>query len=188
MSSQDRAVSPIEDIIPTTSYTRGEQAEETTIALERNPTEQREVHRGPASDVDSLSPSTTTHFSTDNAHPLREYHERIGAEETVGTAEPGETHAFLRENHQDATSTNQAKTQVKGNRVKLTNIWWVEVVSLTIAISALIAIMVALAEYNNKQQPAWKYAINLNTLIAILSTLMRACMVVVAEEGKVIGP
>ncbi|KAI4685087.1 hypothetical protein J4E81_008899 [Alternaria sp. BMP 2799] len=47
-------------------------------------------------------------------------------------------------------------------------------------------------EYNNKQQPEWKYKINLNTIIAILSTLMRACLVFVAEEVIVfsvgIGP
>jgi hypothetical protein len=43
-----------------------------------------------------------------------------------------------------------------------------------------------MVEYNEKEQPAWKYAINLNTLIAVLSILFRACMVLVTEEGKVL--
>jgi hypothetical protein len=50
--------------------------------------------------------------------------------------------------------------------------------------AALTAIVVLMAEYHDKQQPEWKYRINLNTVIAILSTLMRACMIVVAEEGE----
>jgi predicted component of type VI protein secretion system len=62
--------------------------------------------------------------------------------------------------------------------------WWLEAVSLALAIAALSAIVGIMAEYHDKQQPEWKYRINLNTVIAILSTLMRACVVVVAEEGE----
>lgn len=62
--------------------------------------------------------------------------------------------------------------------------WWIELLSLVAAIAALTAIVATLAKYNKKEQPAWRFAINLNTLIAILSTILRACMAVVAEEGK----
>jgi Protein of unknown function (DUF3176) len=41
-----------------------------------------------------------------------------------------------------------------------------------------------LAMYNGQEQPAWKYSLNLSTLAAILSTLLRVAIVVIAEEGK----
>lgn len=62
--------------------------------------------------------------------------------------------------------------------------WWVDLLSLVTAIAALAATVAILAKFNEKVQPAWPFAINLNTLIAIVSTLLRACMAVVAEEGK----
>jgi hypothetical protein len=174
MSSRERTISPIENIVSTPSHNQGVQLDST---------EQREVSSDPV-DVNSLPSPTTSYTSTDNGRPLPGYHERIGIEETSGIAEPGENHPFLHENHTHATSTEQTKTKAKGNTVKLLKTWWLEVVSLIIAVSALIAIVATVAKYNNKQQPAWKYAINLNTLVAILSTLMRACMVAVAEEGE----
>ncbi|EUC47687.1 hypothetical protein COCMIDRAFT_34755 [Bipolaris oryzae ATCC 44560] len=39
-----------------------------------------------------------------------------------------------------------------------------------------------MAKYNDKEQPEWRYSINLNTIIAVLATVLRSCMVVVAEE------
>jgi hypothetical protein len=184
MSSQDKAISPIDDILSTPSHIQGEQVEETLFTPKINATEQREISRDPA-DVDSHPPCTNLQTSTDNERPLHEYHERVGTEDTVGIAEPGEMHAFLPENNLHVTSIQQATTKVKENPVKLLKTWWIEVTSLIIAISALIAIVVTVAGYNNKQQPAWKYALNLNTLVAILSTLMRACIVAVAEESEV---
>jgi hypothetical protein len=52
------------------------------------------------------------------------------------------------------------------------------------ATGAFLAIVTILAVYDNEEQPAWKYSLNLNTLVAILSTLMRASLVVIVEEGK----
>jgi hypothetical protein len=62
--------------------------------------------------------------------------------------------------------------------------WWLELASLLLAIAAFIAIAITLYKYNQQEQPAWRYSINLNTLVAILSTVLRACMVVVVEEGN----
>lgn len=78
---------------------------------------------------------------------------------------------------------NHDVDETKNNRLSLLT----ETASLVIATAAFIAIIVTMVEYNGKEQPAWKYAINLNTLIAILSTLLRACMVIVTEEGNVLA-
>ncbi|KAF2849956.1 hypothetical protein T440DRAFT_508432 [Plenodomus tracheiphilus IPT5] len=191
MSSQDRAGSTMGENIPKASYTGFERAEETPIILEdievqpseaTNSIEQRESQRSPGSDANSVSPSTAPQISIDIARPLHRYHERVSVEGTVDTAEPEETHTFLHEDQPDTISLQQKTPKVNGNRVVLLTTWWTEIVSLVLAIAALIAIVVMMTEYHNKQQPEWKYKINLNTLIAILSTLMRACLVVVAEE------
>ncbi|KAJ5063990.1 hypothetical protein J3E74DRAFT_415127 [Bipolaris maydis] len=44
------------------------------------------------------------------------------------------------------------------------------------------AIVITMAKYNDREQPEWRYSINLNTIIAVLATVLRSCMVVVAEE------
>jgi uncharacterized membrane protein YgaE (UPF0421/DUF939 family) len=55
--------------------------------------------------------------------------------------------------------------------------------SLLAAIGALVAIVVTLVKFNRKEQPAWRYRVNLNTLIAILSAFLRVCMLFSVEEG-----
>jgi hypothetical protein len=114
-----------------------------------NATEQREISRDLA-DVDSHPLCTNLQTSTDNERPLHEYYERVGTEDTVGIAEPEKMYAFLPENNLHVTSIQQATTKVKENPVKLLKTWWIEVTSLIIAISALIAIVVTVAGYNNK--------------------------------------
>jgi Protein of unknown function (DUF3176) len=79
-------------------------------------------------------------------------------------------------------STRQAR--LSRSRLSLMTVWWTEAVSLFMAIGAFLAIVTILAVYDNEEQPAWKYSLNLNTLVAILSTLLRASLVVIVEEGK----
>lgn len=104
---------------------------------------------------------------------------------TFGETE--ETDRFLSDNYPESTSTSTSNGPTSKKKGKshelLLKTWWIEIVSLLIATAALIAIVVTLAKYDGQEQPAWSYAINLNTLIAILATLLRACMVIVAEEG-----
>jgi hypothetical protein len=109
----------------------------------------------------------------------------LQAVDHVGTLEAQEDHAFLSEaSHTGTSVTPIARNKIKRKSPALLKTWWFELASLTVAMAALIAIAITLAEYNNKEQPTWKFSLNLNTLIAILATLLRACMVVVAEEGE----
>jgi hypothetical protein len=194
MSSQDRAQSPIKQSIPIASCNDLEQAQNALIALDdavaqpdeaTSFEERREPQRSLNSDMEQISPVTATQTSMDSARPLHRNNDRFGVEETTDIVEPGETHTFLHKDHADSSPTQQKTPSTKGKRVLSLATWWTEVVALTLAIGALIAIVVTMTEYHDKQQPEWKYKINLNTLIAILSTLMRACLVVVAEEGEV---
>lgn len=98
--------------------------------------------------------------------------------------EPAEDHAFLPKKDHGSTSVELETSPGRVSRSALITTWWTELLSLVLAIGALIAIAVTMAEYNKKEQPAWKHTISLNTLVAVLSTLLRACMVFVVEEGK----
>lgn len=95
-----------------------------------------------------------------------------------GAGEPEEIHGFI----QGPSDPDVAKT--KGNRLSLLTTWWPEIVSLAIAMAALLAIMITMVKYNKKEQPTWKHAINLNAFVAFLATLLRACVVLVVEEGN----
>ncbi|QDS68752.1 hypothetical protein FKW77_004803 [Venturia effusa] len=64
----------------------------------------------------------------------------------------------------------------------LATIWWKEIMSLFVAILALVAIALLLSFYDGKEQPAWKFSLNLSTLTAILSTLLRVTVAVIVAE------
>jgi hypothetical protein len=150
--------------------------------------EQHEGQSGSISSGPDLSPipsATRLTTSIDDTLPHSEHPKRQVTGEPVILTEPEETHGFLREDH-PVSGPHHDVDETKYNRLSLLTTWWTETASLTIATAAIIAIVVTMVEYNEKEQPAWKYAINLNTLIAVLSTLFRACMVLVTEEGKVL--
>ncbi|RBR21404.1 uncharacterized protein FIESC28_04941 [Fusarium coffeatum] len=60
--------------------------------------------------------------------------------------------------------------------------WSWEIVSLLFALALLIATIAIPAHYNDKVLKRWPYDISLNTIIAILSTFMRASMMLVVAE------
>ena len=98
--------------------------------------------------------------------------------------EPEEIHGFIRNDHSVPGPSDSDVANTKGKRLSLLTTWWPEIVSLAIAMTALFAIMIVMIKYNMKEQPDWKHAINLTTMVAILSTLLRACVALVVEEGK----
>ncbi|OAL55033.1 hypothetical protein IQ07DRAFT_476272, partial [Pyrenochaeta sp. DS3sAY3a] len=60
--------------------------------------------------------------------------------------------------------------------------WWKESVLLLIAISLLVAISSILATYTGKPLPKWTIGLNLNTIVALLATILRSSLVMVVEE------
>lgn len=51
------------------------------------------------------------------------------------------------------------------------------------AFSILVAITITLGIFNGKPEPEWKLSINLNSLVALLATILRASMLTVVSEG-----
>ncbi|KAJ4011543.1 hypothetical protein NW752_008549 [Fusarium irregulare] len=72
--------------------------------------------------------------------------------------------------------------QSKPPKVSPVHYWSWEIVSLLFALALLIATIAIPAHYNDKVLKRWPYDISLNTIIAILSTFMRASMMLVVAE------
>jgi hypothetical protein len=62
--------------------------------------------------------------------------------------------------------------------------WLFEILSVIGALLVLCAIVGLLVGYHDNKQPVWKYSINLNSLVALLSTLFKALMMIAVAEGK----
>ncbi|KAH6652219.1 hypothetical protein BKA67DRAFT_573338 [Truncatella angustata] len=76
-----------------------------------------------------------------------------------------------------STSRHQRRTRLGATRA-----WAWEIVSLLVAIGLIVAIFVILAKQHNKPVDDWTFVLNLNSLIALLSTIYRAAIVVIAAE------
>jgi hypothetical protein len=94
--------------------------------------------------------------------------------ETPGTKQP-EITTFL-------TKESKAQSQTTKSKISPVRSWSWEIASLIFAIALLVAIIAVPAHYNDKVLKRWPYDISLNTIIAILSTFMRASMMLVVAE------
>lgn len=72
--------------------------------------------------------------------------------------------------------------QLPSRRHHVFRYWLWEIVSLAITVMLLAAIIALLCHYEGQQVPRWPFSINLNTLIALLSTILRTTMLVSAAE------
>ncbi|CAI7572678.1 unnamed protein product [Penicillium glandicola] len=61
--------------------------------------------------------------------------------------------------------------------------WTLELLSSLTSIVFLAAILVVLYMYNGKPMPDWSYGITLNSLVSVLSTVMKATMVLIVTES-----
>lgn len=62
--------------------------------------------------------------------------------------------------------------------------WWLEGLAIVASLLLLAAIVGVLYRFDGKEQPDWPYWISLNTVVATLSTILRAQLLLVAAEGK----
>lgn len=77
-----------------------------------------------------------------------------------------------------------SSSKLKNLRVpRKTGSWFWEVVATVIAIGAVASIIALLARYEGQPLPSWPYAITLNALIAVLTTVANAAMAVPLSSG-----
>ena len=72
--------------------------------------------------------------------------------------------------------------QWKPHQNRVLRFWRWEMLSLFVSIGLMAAIIAILMHFNGQKLPEWPFSINLNTLIAILSAIFRATMLMVVAE------
>ena len=98
-----------------------------------------------------------------------------------------EKQAFLTTISDTASSSDNTSFATQRSHTALWTAWWSEILALLLGTGALVAIIITLVRFNGKEQPAWKYSVNLNTLIAILSTFLRVCLLFGIEESECVS-
>ena len=86
-----------------------------------------------------------------------------------------------------SSGTNGSKPSLN-KRGAIFRAWREELISLLVGLIVLVATIVILSQFNDERQPSWPYVINLNTLIALLSTVFRSMLLVVAEGSMNFHP
>lgn len=113
-----------------------------------------------------------------------------GSSNLVNTEEPNENTTAISadDNGHLATGTDEAAmpnemTAPAPSAFRPMFPWLSEGVCLVVAISALTATVVVLANFDKQEQPHWPYAdiFNLSALIAILATLLRSMVTLILE-------
>ncbi|KAF5596557.1 hypothetical protein FPCIR_3963 [Fusarium pseudocircinatum] len=92
-----------------------------------------------------------------------------------------ETFSRQQHKHHDISITTKDVSSRKAKPGPIRSWLW-ETLSLLLALGLLIATIVIPAQNNNRVLKPWPYDISLNTIIAILSTFMRASMLLVVAE------
>ncbi|KAK1456827.1 hypothetical protein CMEL01_16184 [Colletotrichum melonis] len=67
-------------------------------------------------------------------------------------------------------------------RVSTLKQWNLEFTALLTSVFAFVVMVILLVFSNGKPQPAWAYSVSINTLVAILTTLLRAAMLFVLSQ------
>lgn len=75
----------------------------------------------------------------------------------------------------------------RGRRCRPEQFWITEIVSLVLGSGSFVAILAILGAFEGGLQPNWRHGITINAVIAVLATTLRACLVVVAEQGELEG-
>ena len=65
----------------------------------------------------------------------------------------------------------------------LLRIWWLELLSCVLFITAFVAIVVTIYPYEGRQLPQWPYRLSINSLISIYVVILKAGILLVSAEG-----
>lgn len=146
----------------------------------------------------SSVPSTLNNSAEVLPFPDGESHEleSLLSEVTSTTSAVSQQTAAI--SHTPEAPAGQANTDSAPDQVGITSgptpakssfwrLWAIEMVSMVTSLLLLAAIVAILAAFDGVPQPGWgrRITITLNSLIAILSTLCRAMLMLVVAEGRV---
>jgi uncharacterized protein DUF3176 len=61
--------------------------------------------------------------------------------------------------------------------------WWSEIAMLALSILLFTVIVILLKLYDNHPMPSWGFHLNVNSMVAIISTLLRSCLFTILAQG-----
>ncbi|KAI1166114.1 hypothetical protein F5B18DRAFT_92053 [Nemania serpens] len=102
---------------------------------------------------------------------------------------PRETNMTNTGHGSEKTEQNMVDPLLKGgwDRRNPLRDWSYEMLGMMVAIGLLIAITMILRQFEDKEQPKWPHELTLNSVIAILSTILRALLASIVAQGMFRG-
>lgn len=129
------------------------------------------------------------HTTIYRQHELRQYESvsaiSADAETDVGKnsrAAPYHTSVFEVPSPSTPTPTT-SPPKTRRRRSSALTFWTWEIISLLLTIGLIVAIVVILSHFEGRPLPDWPFGINLSTLLAMLSTILRTLMLVAVAEA-----
>ncbi|KAJ8123657.1 hypothetical protein ONZ43_g450 [Nemania bipapillata] len=97
---------------------------------------------------------------------------------------PELTHAVYVRQENEKAQRNTADPFLKEEEYRRNPLgdWAYEALSITLAIGLIVAITLVLKLFEDKEQPKWPHELSLNSVVAILSTILRALLAFVVAE------
>ena len=71
----------------------------------------------------------------------------------------------------------------KSKKKSILREWWSEIAMSAFSIFLFLAIVSLLGTYNNQPAPSWSFHLNVNSMVAILSTLLRSSLLMILGQG-----
>ncbi|KAK1847774.1 hypothetical protein CCHR01_09616 [Colletotrichum chrysophilum] len=119
-----------------------------------------------------MQPSTAAHYVPVHDRDVRENNEESNTETTFPSQDPIQ--------QADEAQREKSINPPKGHSVLLS--WRWEALALVLAVASVVTMIVIPALYHEAPEAEWPFSININTVIALLTTLMRATMLVAVAE------
>ncbi|MBE3042246.1 DUF3176 domain-containing protein [Candidatus Bathyarchaeota archaeon] len=142
-------------------------------------------------DSDGRWPQSTMATAGRNGSPDNLSHSRLlPGEDGSGPAEDGHGRldrvSTASSEHASPADAEKSTPSEPSRGVFLASLspWKWELVSLFTGYAVLAAIFVTLSQYDGKDLPEWPYSLNLNSLVAIYTTILRALLLFPVAEGK----
>lgn len=132
--------------------------------------------------VSALSADTEYHHPGKNSTNVPSYHTH-----TTELSVPSPSSSFTSSSRKK-TRQQQQQALVSGRRrhrrgSSLLKFWTWEIISLFLTIGLIVAIVAILSHFEGRPLPDWPFGINLSTLVALLSTILRTLMLVTVAEA-----
>ena len=117
-----------------------------------------------------VNPQPSTHLTPRKPLPkpnLSNHKPSSGAQEDV---------AAVSENDNSTTQKNSRKTTRQCTQISIDSTWLPEIISFLFAVIAFLALVILLAARKDKPLPNWPSLIGINSLVAILSSVLRVAL------------